>query len=104
MIKITKGVGFTTDSNGSVEEFNLEFDNVDLEKIKKCQALIKEHDLSSIDILFDAAEIVHDGDFTPDSTPVLRVFNNCVYYRCESKYDASIQCESNQIENSELGL
>jgi hypothetical protein len=103
MKTITKGVGFTTDHNGSVEEFKLEFYNVDLYKIKKCQALIKEHELSSIDIRFEA-EVKHDNDFTPDSTPVLRIFNDCLYYCCQSKYDAGIQYESEQILNEELGL
>lgn len=104
MIKITKGVGSTTDANGSVEEFKLEFYKSDIEKIKKCQALIKEHDLSSIDILFDAEEIVHDSDFTPESTTTLKIFNDCAYFFCQSKYDGTVQYESAKIENSELGL
>lgn len=103
MIELTKGVGFSTDANGSVEKFKFEFTKADIEKIKTCQALIKEHDLSSIDIRFDA-EIVHDNDFTPDSTPVLRVFDYCLYYCCQSKYDAGVQYESEQITNEELGL
>jgi hypothetical protein len=103
MKKITKGVGFSTDGCGWIEKFKLEFDKADIEKIKICQALIKKHDLSSIDIRFEA-EIIHDDDFTPDSTPVLKVFNDCLYYCCQSKYDAGVQYESEQILNEELGL
>lgn len=102
MIKLTKGVGFTTDSNGSIEEFKMEFDKSDLEKIKKCQALIKEHDFQAIEIDF-CAEIEHDGDFT-EGVSWLKVFNDCVYFNVQSKYTAEIQYESEQITNEELGL
>ena len=103
MIKLTKGVGSSTDGCGWVEEFKFEFTDADIKKIKNCQSLIKEHDLSSIDILFDA-EIIHSDDFTPDSLPVLRIFGHCLYYCCQSKYDGTIQYESEQISNEELGL
>lgn len=102
MIKITKGVGFTTDSDESIEEFRMEFDKSDLEKIKKCQALIKEHELNCIEIDFDA-EIEHDGDFR-EGPSWLKIFNDCVYFNVQSKHTAENQYESEQISNEELGL
>ncbi len=104
MIKISKGVGFTTDPNGSVERFDFEFTEKDLAKIKLCQNLLKEHGLEAIDIDFPAAHIEHDSDFTPSSVETLKVLNGCVYYNVQSKYTAESQYESEQITNKELGL
>jgi hypothetical protein len=103
MIEITKGVGFTTDHSSNVDEFKLTFTAQELERIKLCQSLIKEHQLSSVEIKFDAAEIEHDSSFRP-SIEALKIFNDCMYFSCQSKHDAGIQYESEQITNEELGL
>jgi hypothetical protein len=103
MKEIIKGVGFTTDHSSSIEEFKLTFTAQDLEKIKLCQSLIKQHKLSTIEIDFNATEIVHDNSVKP-SIEALKIFNDCMYFTCQSKHDSGVQYESEPISNEELGL
>lgn len=99
-------VGFSTDPMWEVSHFGLEFSDEDLKKIRKHQAYLQDNpDIFKVVMYFDGEcfsdEDKTESDFRADGGELF-IFKDTVYYFTQSRYDASLQYESQEITNEML--
>ena len=106
MKELTVEVGFTTDCMGEVSSIKLEFSDNVLESIRKYQAYVKDNsDVFKVVMDFDAELLDSDGnetEFFRTYGGELFIFQETLYYFTQSKYDASVQIESNEFQLTDI--
>lgn len=102
---ITIPVGWTTEMCCTPSGLKLEFSPEDIARIKKVMQVVKDENLQSAKIEFEAEyfadeECTEESDFRSDVHQL--IYPDCFYFYAQSKHDSSIQFESEELSIEEI--
>ena len=106
MTTLIVDLGYSSHNEWGIDKIKIEFSEQDLENIKKHQSYIQENaDVFKIVMLFDATYLDENGkedtDYRTDGAELF-IFSDRAYVYSQSKWDCSIQIESEEISNELL--